>query len=112
MKNKNKVLTLDDDNFDVIINLIFETLALKRGKKSQHVLKDGLTFNHLHEELKQTLMIAKQIVEGTAGEDRKNFGNCNCTNPPSMGFCIQGMCVTGSFNFNKYEGSLTITIPF
>ena len=110
--SKNKVLILDNDNCDVIIKLIFETLALKRGKKSENVLKDGLTFEKLYDELKHTLMMSKQIVEETAGEDRKNFGSCKCTHPPSLGFCIEGLCVKGNFNFNSLEGSLTITIPF
>tara|TARA_B100000519_G_scaffold1516_1_gene1481 strand:- start:3950 stop:4438 length:489 start_codon:yes stop_codon:yes gene_type:complete len=109
---KDKLLTIDNDNFDIMINLIFETLANKKGKRSQRTLKNGLTFQKLHDELKETLDMAKQIVEGTAGEDRKNFGTCKCTNPPSLGFCIEGLCVKANFNFNKLEGSLTITIPF
>jgi len=109
---KDKVLILDNDNCDIIIKIIFETLALKKGKKSENVLKDGLTFEKLYYELKDTLSVAKQIVEGTAGEDRKNFGTCKCTNPPSLGFCIEGLCVKANFNFTKLEGSLTITIPF
>ena len=109
---KDKVLILDNDNCDVIIKIIFETLALKKGKKSENVLKNGLTFEKLYNELKDTLSVAKQIVEGTAGEDRKNFGTCKCTNPPSLGFCIEGLCVKANFNFSKLEGSLTITIPF
>ena len=109
---KDKVLILDNDNFDVIIKIIFETLALKKGKKSENILKNGLTFEKLHDELKDTLSVAKQIVEGTAGEDRKNFGNCKCTHPPSMGFCVEGLCVKANFNFSKLEGSLTIIIPF
>ena len=109
---KDKVLILDNDNCDIIIKIIFETLALKKGKKSENVLKNGLTFEKLYDELKDTLSVAKQIVEGTAGEDRKNFGTCKCTNPPSLGFCVEGLCVKANFNFSKLEGSLTITIPF
>lgn len=109
---KDKVLILDNDNCDIIIKIIFETLALKKGKKSENVLKNGLTFEKLYNELKDTLSVAKQIVEGTAGEDRKNFGTCKCTNPPSLGFCVEGLCVKANFNFSKLEGSLTITIPF
>ena len=109
---KDKVLTIDNDNFDIMINLIFETLGNKKGKRSYRTLKNGLTFQELYDELKHTLDMAKQIVEGTAGEDRKNFGTCKCTNPPSLGFCIEGLCVKANFNFSKLEGSLTITIPF
>jgi len=111
-KSKDKMFILNGNNFDIGVKLIFETLAVKRGKRNQNMLKDGLTFNSLYEQLKQTLLIAKQIEEGTAGEDRKNFGTCKCTNPPSLGFCIEGLCVKANFNFSKLEGSLTITIPF
>ena len=110
--SKDKVLTIDNDNFDVMINLIFETLGNKKGKRSYRTLKNGLTFQKLHDELKETLDMAKQIVEGTAGEDRKNFGTCKCTNPPSLGFCVEGLCIKANFNFTKLEGSLSITIPF
>ena len=55
-------------------------------------------------ELNTHLKIADLLVQG--GEDRKNFGNCKCSNPPSMGFCVEGMCVMANFNFSKFEGSL------
>ena len=94
------------------VRFIFETLANKRGKKTQDMLKDGLTFNSLYNQLQDILSLAKQVVEGTAGDDRKNFGTCKCTNPPSLGFCVEGLCIKANFNFTKLEGSLSITIPF
>ena len=44
--------------------------------------------------------------------DKLGLPNCQCTHPPSMGFCKWGMCMWGSWNFNKMEGGLTITINF
>jgi|TARA_R110001592_G_scaffold261060_2_gene525869 hypothetical protein len=64
----------------------------------------------LANELLQLLNKVEDLVNG--GDDRKNFGNCKCTHPPSMGFCVQGMCVWGSMNLSKLEGSLSITINF
>ena len=64
----------------------------------------------LANELLQILSKAEDLVNG--GEDRKNFGNCKCTHPPSMGFCVEGICVMANFNFSKLEGSITLTINF
>ena len=44
-----------------------------------------------------------QIVQDL---NRKKFGDCDCTHPPSMGFCLLGICIgkgsgrTVSFTFN------------
>lgn len=111
-KSKDIIFILTNNNLEMGVRFIFETLANKRGKKTQNMLKDGLTFDSLYNQLQDALSLAKQIVEGTAGDDRKNFGTCKCTNPPSLGFCIEGLCVKANFNLNKLEGSLTITIPF
>ena len=111
-KSKDIIYILTNNNLEMGVRFIFETLANKRGKKTQNMLKDGLTFDSLYNQLQDALSLAKQIVEGTAGDDRKNFGTCKCTNPPSLGFCIEGLCVKANFNLNKLEGSLTITIPF
>ena len=62
----------------------------------------------LAKELKNILDKAEYLVNGE--EDRKNFGNCNCTHPPSMGFCVEALCVRAKYNFGNGSGSLTITI--
>ena len=111
-KSKDLLFILTNNNLEMGVRFIFETLANKRGKKTQDMLKDGLTFNSLYNQLQDILSLAKQIVEGTAGDDRKNFGTCKCTNPPSLGFCVEGLCIKANFNFTKLEGSLSITIPF
>ena len=62
----------------------------------------------LAKELKNILDKAEDLVGG--GEDRKNFGSCRCTHPPSMGFCVEGMCIKAKWSFKNMEGGLTITI--
>jgi hypothetical protein len=59
-------------------------------------------------ELNNFLAQAEDLVNG--GEDRKNFGSCKCTHPPSMGFCVEGMCIKAKWSFKSMEGGLTITI--
>ena len=62
----------------------------------------------LAKELKNILDKAEYLVNGE--EDRKNFGSCKCTHPPSMGFCVEGMCIKAKWSFKNMEGGLTITI--
>tara|TARA_B100000287_G_scaffold172822_1_gene163038 strand:+ start:225 stop:599 length:375 start_codon:yes stop_codon:yes gene_type:complete len=56
----------------------------------------------------------RQLMSGTIDEVRDSFGtqlgldtpNCKCTHPPSMGFCLLGICIgkgsgkTVSLTFN------------
>ena len=51
-------------------------------------------------------------LDNVTGDPRLNLPNCQCTQPPSRGFCRYGMCIWGSLNISKGSGSLTITIPF
>ena len=46
----------------------------------------------LEHELDKVLAIADKDPDGPS---ELKFGNCRCYHPPSIGFCIFGLCVTG-----------------
>ena len=97
--------TITEDNVTIMSKKIVPILQRNGINKEASCL--AREFNHFLSLASE--LVTKDVVEDR-GQDRKNFGNCNCTHPPSMGFCVEGMCVRAKFNFGSGSGSLTITI--
>ena len=110
MEGYTHVIVVTEKNLIYTSEFLFETLALINNEVGSSRLEkeNNLTLADLRSFLSAQL---KHTVE-TGGDDRLGLPSCTCTNPPSMGFCKYGMCIWGSMNFSKFEGSLSITIPF
>ena len=94
--------TVTKSNLTVMSKKIGTIIRTHKNSK----LLDGQLANKLN----QILRRAEHLVNG--GDSRKNFGRCQCTHPPSMGFCFEGICIMANWNFSSLSGSLTITINF
>jgi len=104
-------IIVDSDTLIDTSEFIFNTIARRRGEAGSRQLKeDKLTLAELRSFLATQIKYTEEV--GGTGDPRLNLPNCQCTNPPSRGFCRYGMCIWGSLNINKGSGSLTITIPF
>ena len=55
-------------------------------------LKVDKSVSEIEHELDQ---VVSYINTKDIGDDRRGFGNCRCYHPPSMGFCIFGLCISG-----------------
>tara|TARA_R100001463_G_scaffold90048_1_gene144781 strand:+ start:4299 stop:4718 length:420 start_codon:yes stop_codon:yes gene_type:complete len=83
-----QTIVICEDNFADSTDYLFKSMALSRKQPGAAKLSpDGLTLAELRTIMKAELDISMGPTP------RRNFGNCKCTHPPSMGFCLLGACL-------------------
>tara|TARA_B100000287_G_scaffold360407_1_gene352795 strand:+ start:1954 stop:2331 length:378 start_codon:yes stop_codon:yes gene_type:complete len=117
---------------NIIRKLINEQSRPHRGKKGKiqtievtldNVNTVGPQLEKLSGETGITAELTKMLNDPshTVYEPRWSLPNCNCTHPPSMGFCTFGMCAWGSLKIGKgfwggqyddFSGTISITWNF